>query len=762
MDSEPKIEATSSPLRVGRAIERFSQDTLGRKQFGRSLAEAIARHDGRESLAIAIDAPWGEGKTSLKNMVVDLLEQECSDRVLTLTFTPWEWASQNQVAEAFFSEIAKQLVIKDPSEEARDAADRLRTLGRYLGLAGQIVSPAGLLVEPVLPGSSLVAVALGKGLKKAKEMAVSASEEMEKASDLAKKSLPKIKEEIRASLNRYIMEQKKLIVVVIDDLDRLTPEEIRLVFQMIRVNGDFPGLVFFLLYDESYVVKALEKYFGDDSRRFLEKIVQFQLGLPVALENQLRDHILSELKDICARRPAYESLLNTDRFISVWDQGLHKYLNNLRHSNRLLSSFQFHLGVFKSEEAEVNPIDFFVLEVIRLFEPKVFRSIQNSAEQLFPIWETAMIFGPKEKHGEQDPWDKVLNEMVANAIEKDAALLLIKALFPSCQARNAPYGLTVDSQKLAGARRICHILYFSRYFRLTIDEDDIPDQRISDLLRLFDEPNQFITELKSLGTSGKFSLAMTKLLSRDALPASKNPVEMIAALCDFGETLNDSAAPAHHLRPAGAIQELIELQLPSTLTSAGRFTRLSEAMLRGIAVHIPVQIARAEDHAEHRWSSANARERKEIGPHLDRPEVTKLNELVAERIEGRFRKGDIECSQVWVNSLLWYLNFQTRRAQKNVGLLVANPVAVELLLHAMIDGQVLDGYGHFSDRFAQSKLSELQTMIGLDEFDAALGKYRDALDKSGEDTAKRLTIYRDMRKNFSHLAQKLKLPEDTQ
>ena len=97
----------------GRPINKFSDDQLGRKDSARFFAEAIARHNGNESIVLAVNAPWGEGKTSFKNMVVDLLSQEKAERVVILNFTPWEWASQNQVSDAFFSEIAKQLESKD-------------------------------------------------------------------------------------------------------------------------------------------------------------------------------------------------------------------------------------------------------------------------------------------------------------------------------------------------------------------------------------------------------------------------------------------------------------------------------------------------------------------------------------------------------------------------------------------------------------------------------------------------------------------------
>ena len=164
-----------------------------------------------------------------------------------------------------------------PSEHAKEASIRLRQLGRHLGLIGQIARPSGILLEPFLPGSSILTYALGKGLEKARNVARDAADEMQQAAEEAKKSLPSIKQELREALKSFLEKRNRLVLVVIDDIDRLSPDEIRLVFQMVKANADFPALVFLLLYDEKFVVSALKKFFGEDSQRFLEKIVQFQI-----------------------------------------------------------------------------------------------------------------------------------------------------------------------------------------------------------------------------------------------------------------------------------------------------------------------------------------------------------------------------------------------------------------------------------------------------------------------------------------------------
>jgi hypothetical protein len=622
-------------------------------------------------------------------------------------------------------------------------------LGRYLGLAGQIISPSGLLLEPVLPGSSIVALALRKGLEKAKEVARTASDEMERSVELAKQSLPKVKEEMRASLNNYVSKKKKLLLIVIDDIDRLSPEEIRLVFQMIRVNADFPGLVFLLLYDESFVVRALSKYFKKDSRQFLEKIVQFQLGLPVMLENQIRDHVISELSKMFSPRPAYQRLLNPERLQSLWALGLGDYVKNLRHASRLLSSFQFHLGVFKSEEAEINPIDLFALETLRLFEPTVYRSVQKSADRLFPVW----IF-TSMRDGTPDPWKVALDEMATGGTDqiKRPALALLTELFPHSSARNAPFGPSQESQQFARDRRVCHILYFNRYFRLTIDDDDIPDQRITELERLLEEPPQFVTHLRTLAAERKLSLALTKLLARDSLRSSAKPVEMIAALCDFGEDQSNSTGPSHHIRISNAVHRLIELQLPGDLPSQDRFDRLAAGISRSNAVHIPAEIAQSEDETEHQFAETKDRENRDTEPHLTKAEVDKLNDLVADRLDQCIHQGKVRLSPRWVQSFGWYLHFLDKRATKQADLLLSSPTMVALMLCVVINDQAVEHYSRMQEHVAQPALSTVKSCLGIERFDKALEKNEAAIAQMDQNMPQRLAIYRDVRARLSRLA----------
>ena len=47
-------------------------------------------------------------------------------------------------------------------------------------------------------------------------------------------------------------------MVIVDDADRLTPNELQQLFQLVKVNADFPNLVYLLL-DREIAEKHIEK-----------------------------------------------------------------------------------------------------------------------------------------------------------------------------------------------------------------------------------------------------------------------------------------------------------------------------------------------------------------------------------------------------------------------------------------------------------------------------------------------------------------------
>ena len=107
---------------------------------------------------------------------------------------------------------------------------------------------------------------------------------VDKSIEGAKKKLAKA---LRASDQR--------IIVIIDDLDRLMPSEMRSVFSLVKSLGDLPNVLYVLSFDDSVVQKALQDSAEKIDPAFLEKIVQVSLKLPPPWREELRLFYLRNL-----------------------------------------------------------------------------------------------------------------------------------------------------------------------------------------------------------------------------------------------------------------------------------------------------------------------------------------------------------------------------------------------------------------------------------------------------------------------------------
>src|SRR5687767_12940000 len=86
-------------------INKLSEDRLGRAKFAENIAKSIDKWNGRASYVLALYGDWGSGKSSVKNMIVDSLEQIPST-IKIVHFEHWQILEPQQLAKHFFDEIS--------------------------------------------------------------------------------------------------------------------------------------------------------------------------------------------------------------------------------------------------------------------------------------------------------------------------------------------------------------------------------------------------------------------------------------------------------------------------------------------------------------------------------------------------------------------------------------------------------------------------------------------------------------------------------
>jgi predicted KAP-like P-loop ATPase len=75
MTNKDLTQTPSQWLSADRPIETRQEDELDRRGFSETMADAVRGWSGRDSLVIALYGAWGNGKSSIKNMIVESLGQ---------------------------------------------------------------------------------------------------------------------------------------------------------------------------------------------------------------------------------------------------------------------------------------------------------------------------------------------------------------------------------------------------------------------------------------------------------------------------------------------------------------------------------------------------------------------------------------------------------------------------------------------------------------------------------------------------------------
>src|SRR6266849_9943223 len=227
-----------------RPIRSKSEDLLGRSAFAESLAAVVEGWTGNDSLVVALYGPWGIGKTSIKNMVLEHLRRGAPDAPTIVEFNPWQWAAQDQLAEAFFREISLALGKKDKSKEAKKLAATVAAYAAFLKVGTHLLSGARSLVatvlavtgvfgiggyflrpswlQPYLGIGGAAAIVLAALLKWWTGLVEKTAAAFSSLGELREKSLQETKTDLAGLLRNL----KSPILVVIDDLDRLTADEV--------------------------------------------------------------------------------------------------------------------------------------------------------------------------------------------------------------------------------------------------------------------------------------------------------------------------------------------------------------------------------------------------------------------------------------------------------------------------------------------------------------------------------------------------------
>jgi len=530
------------------------EDILGRTKFSFALGETILSLEDSRSIVIGLYGAWGAGKSSVINLMREKIRKikgGGNAEILFLHFNPWNFSEQNQLITSFFNELANKLEFTDKSEQARSIAKKLKLYSSFLSATEsvtgvlQYVFPISFafvsaiifasaytvrLREIAMMGGCVFAVLSVLSLIFKKTLLSVGDFFLEKSS-YSKKTLEEIKDDLSAA----ILERGKKILIVIDDVDRLTPKEMKQIFQLVKINADFPNTIYLLPFERKIIEENLSEQKGISGKEYLKKIVQVDFDLPDAQKNRIYKFLFKQLDLIIKDIP--ENEWDQTYWGNVFHSGFSHFFQSLRDVKRFINSLNFNFRLVKIEGVpDLNPVDFIAIEAIRVFEPDFYYSMRLK-KSLFTSTDSSSY--------SRDEKDKKRKEEIEGLLSSvnPAIRNMIFEIFPQIKGLydNCLYGL--ESQRVwERERRVCASTLFERYFILDVPEGEIAKFEADAVLNLTTNHDGLVKELKRYVADGRIANLLDLLEGYVERFDLKNAETITTALLDIADDLPEDRA----------------------------------------------------------------------------------------------------------------------------------------------------------------------------------------------------------------------------
>ena len=264
--------------------EPFDADCLDRKESVEVLTRIVSRIEG--PCVVALDAPWGYGKTTFLKMWEAWLRQEAQGFPVVACFNAWETDFTNNPFLALSSELTKELetctktaLIPGFNTFKRTAEKLLRVaIPAIPQLAGSLLPVGGAAVETVL---SVLSAAV--------------SDETETNDYLeTKAAIASFKD----ALGKLAQGLEKPLVIIIDELDRCRPSYAIELLEVVKHLFSVDNVVFVLAVNHAGLAHSVKALYGSDfdAEGYLRRFFDLDFQLPKPGREQFVQELLETTK----------------------------------------------------------------------------------------------------------------------------------------------------------------------------------------------------------------------------------------------------------------------------------------------------------------------------------------------------------------------------------------------------------------------------------------------------------------------------------
>lgn len=326
------------------------KDDLKRRGFAITLVEKIKstfpilpleerRKKTNTSFTVLLSERYGQGKSSFFEQVKNICE---SQKIDVIVFRPWLSNNPDHLIINYFDLLKDEL--GNYNKELR------KLLQSYSVLASEhITGKAAIVVSGLLNEGSI-----------------------EKQHD---------------RISSILLEEGKLRIVLIDDVDRLQAEELLALIKLVRNTADFPYIAYVVAADKAAMKDTLKTVGIADPEEYLKKFFNFELLFPADDNNiieSVKSNIGTVLLEFGYREDDIKELSldidkNSDYYAPVF--------TNMRDVYRFCNILSFELDILKNHKKDngnnisiLNDIyinDFVKICLIQYISPKMYKLFRD-------------------------------------------------------------------------------------------------------------------------------------------------------------------------------------------------------------------------------------------------------------------------------------------------------------------------------------------------------------------------------------------------
>ncbi|WP_026804715.1 KAP family P-loop NTPase fold protein [Aliarcobacter lanthieri] len=277
---------------VFKSDNKDSTDDLGRKNVASLYVKFINALDGHH--VIALDAPWGSGKSTLIDYMCKDFEE---NKDIFVKYNAWENDYTEEPLLSLMSDLNQQFQVK-------------KYIGKddYKSFVPHMVKATKLFTKGVLKGVSKVILGteattdIGNAcIEVSSAITDEVANNIFKDIDESKKSRKEFKEELKQYTNQILKEKEKekkgaKLIIIIDELDRCRPTFAIELLENIKHLFDIENIVFFIAVDNKQLAESIRAVYGNgfDADTYLHRFFDFELHLK---RDSIGDYFYKKIKE---------------------------------------------------------------------------------------------------------------------------------------------------------------------------------------------------------------------------------------------------------------------------------------------------------------------------------------------------------------------------------------------------------------------------------------------------------------------------------